>query len=238
MKQIIFPLILIFLVTCQRDEALPEATSAAKEVYLQYADRKDLTVALIGDYQGYNAVMLQAQTTEDWLQLCDEFGVRGHVDAEALDTSRVSGLTIANFNTGTYNSLEDFEPHSDSVIREAVSHISNSTIREAVTHIFDSLTGQSPTPNSRPISIRIDTCYSVSKRLHYEHGVLVDSAGISDTAIPAWNKQLMNTTVDNGHSGYIIHNDSDALTLWLFFYTTPTEKEQILNHVTSINTQQ
>ena len=35
MKQIIFPLILIFLVTCQRDEALPEATSAAKEVYLQ-----------------------------------------------------------------------------------------------------------------------------------------------------------------------------------------------------------
>ncbi|MBR3725750.1 MAG: hypothetical protein IKN11_10240, partial [Bacteroidales bacterium] len=121
---------------------------------------------------------------------------------------------------------------------EAVSHISNSTIREAVTHIFDSLTGQSPTPNSRPISIRIDTCYSVSKRLHYEHGVLVDSAGIPDTAIPAWNKQLMNTTVDNGHSGYIIHNDSDALTLWLFFYTTPTEKEQILNHVTSINTQQ
>ena len=48
----------------------------------------------------------------------------------------------------------------------------------------------------------------------------------------------MNTTIDNGHSGYIIHNDSDALTLWLFFYTTPAEKEQILNHVTSINTQQ
>ncbi len=66
MKQIIFPLILILLVACQRDEALPEATSAAKEVYLQYADRKDLTVALIGNYQGYNAVMLQAQTKEDW----------------------------------------------------------------------------------------------------------------------------------------------------------------------------
>ena len=77
MKQIIFPLILILLVACQRDEALPEATSAAKEVYLQYADRKDLTVALIGDYQGYNAVMLQAQTTEDWLRLCEEFGACG-----------------------------------------------------------------------------------------------------------------------------------------------------------------
>ena len=135
MKRIIYPLILLLLAACQHDDVLPEATSAAKEVYLQYADRKDLTVALIGNYQGYNAVMLQAQTKEDWLQLCEEFGVRNHVDSEALDTSRVSGLTIASVNTANYNSLEDFEPHSDSVIREAVSHISNSTIREAVTQL-------------------------------------------------------------------------------------------------------
>ena len=238
MKRIIYPLILLLLAACQHDDVLPEATSAAKDVYLQYADRKELTVALIGNYQGYNAVMLQAQTKEDWLQLCDEFGVRNNIDAEALDTSRVSGLTIANFNTGTYNSLEDFEPHSDSCIQEAVSHISNSIIREAVTHVFDSLAGLNPTSSSRPITIRMDTCYHVTKHLHYDHGVLVDSADIPDTAIPAWNKRLMNTTVDNGHSGYIIHNDSDALTLWLFFYTTPTEKEQILNHVIPINTQQ
>ena len=70
MKRLIFPFILL-LVACQHEEVMPEATSAAKEVYLQYADRKDLTVALIGNYQGYNAVMLQAQTKEDWLQLCD-----------------------------------------------------------------------------------------------------------------------------------------------------------------------
>ena len=238
MKRIIYPLILLLLAACQHDDVLPEATSAAKEVYLQYADRKDLTVALIGNYQGFNAVMLQAQTKEDWLQLCDEFGVRGHVDAEALDTSRVSGLTIASVNTANYNSLEDFESHSDSCIREAVSHISNSIIKEAMTHVFDSLTGLNPIPNSRPIAIRMDTCYHVTKHLHYDHGVLVDSFGIPDTAIPAWNKRLMNTTIDNGHSGYIIHDDSDALTLWLFFYTTPAEKEQILNHVIPENTQQ
>ena len=226
MKRIIYPLILLLLAACQHDDVLPEATSAAKEVYLQYADRKDLTVALIGNYQGFNAVMLQAQTKEDWLQLCDEFGVRNHVDSEALDTSRVSGLTIANFNTGTYNSLEDFESRADSNIREMVSHIADRLVRQK----FPS--------NSQPISICIDTVYSVTKHLHYDHGVLVDSSCIPDTIIPNWNQQLMNTTIDNGHSGYIIHNDSDALTLWLFFYTTPTEKEQILNHVTSINTQQ
>ena len=219
MKRIIFPLVLLLLVACQRDETLPEATSAAKEVYLQYADRKDLTVALIGDYQGYNAVMLQAQTREDWLQLCEEFGVRKYVDADALDTTRVSSLTIASVNARDYNSLEDFESHADSNIREMVSQIADRLIREKFP------------PNSQPISIRIDTCYSVTKRMHYDHGVLVDSTGVSDTAIPNWNKQLMKTTIDKGHSGYIIHDNSDALTLWLFFYSNDSEKYQILNTI-------
>ena len=92
MKQIILLLTVLLWVACQRDETLPEATSAAKEVYLQYADRKDLTVALIGDYQGYNAVMLQAQTTEDWLRLCEEFGVKKHVNANELDTTRIGRI--------------------------------------------------------------------------------------------------------------------------------------------------
>ena len=219
MKQIIFPLILLLLSACQRDEVLPEATSAAKEVYLQYADRKDLTVALIGDYQGYNAVMLQAQTPEDWLQLCEEFGVRKYVDANALDSTRVSSLTIASVNARDYNSLEDFESHADSNIREMVSHIADRLIKQKFP------------PNSQPISIRIDTGYTVTKRMHYDHGVLVDSSGIPDTAIPNWNKQLIKTTIVKGHSGYIIHDDSDALTLWLFFYSNDSEKNQILNTI-------
>ena len=221
MKQIIFPLILILLVACQRDEALPEATSAAKEVYLQYADRKDLTVALIGDYQGYNAVMLQAQTTEDWLRLCEEFGVRKHMDADALDTTKVSSLTIASFNTGNYYNIED-----------VMSHLSDSSIREIVTNIYDSLNGLEPTPYSQPYTIRIDTAYAITKRMHYDHGVLVDSSGVSDTVIPHYlNKRLMNTTIEKGHTGYIIHDDSDALTLWLFFYSNDNEKTQILNTI-------
>ena len=219
MKQIIFPLILLLMVACQRDEVLPEATSAAKDVYLQYADRKNLTVALIGDYQGYNAVMLQAQTTEDWLQLCEEFGVRKYVDADALDSTRVSSLTVASVNARDYSSLEDFESNADSNIREMVSHIADRLIRQKFPQ------------NSQPISIRIDTCYSVTKRMHYDHGALVDSSGIPDTAIPNWNKQLIKTTIDKGHSGYIIHDDSDALTLWLFFYSNDSEKNQILNTI-------
>ena len=221
MKRIIYPLILLLLAACQHDDVLPEATSAAKEVYLQYADRKDLTVALIGNYQGYNAVMLQAQTTEDWLQLCDEFGVRKHMDADALDTTKVSSLTITSFNTGNHNNIED-----------VMSHLSDSSIREIVTNIYDSLNGLEPTPYSQPYTIRIDTAYAITKRMHYDHGVLVDSSGVSDTVIPHYlNKRLMNTTIEKGHTGYIIHDDSDALTLWLFFYSNDNEKTQILNTI-------
>ena len=221
MKQIIFPLILLLLVACRHDETLPEATSAAKEVYLQYAGRKDLTVALIGGYQGYNAVMLQAQTTEDWLRLCEEFGVRKHVDADALDTTRVSSLTIASVNTGDYNNIE-----------ETMSHLSNSSIREIVTHIYDSLIELEPAPYSQPYTIRIDTAYAITKRMHYDHGVLVDSSGVPDTVIPEYlNKQLMETTIGKGHTGYIIRDNSDALTLWLFFYSNDSEKTQILNTI-------
>ena len=221
MKQIIFLLVLLLLVACQHETVLPEATSAAKEVYLQYADRKELTVALIGDYRGYNAVMLQAQNIGDWLRLCEEFGVRKHVDADALDTTKVSSLTIASFNTGNCNDIED-----------VMSHLSDSSIREIVSHIYDSLNGLEPAPYSQPYSIRIDTAYAITKRIHYDHGVLVDSSGDPDTIVPNYlNKQLMKTTIEKGHTGYIIHDDSDALTLWLFFYSNDSEKAQILNTI-------
>ena len=221
MKQIVFLLVLLLLVACQHETVLPEATSAAKEVYLQYADRKDLTVALIGDYQGYNAVMLQAQTTEDWLQLCEEFGVKKHVDADELDTTRVSSLTIASFNTRNYNNIED-----------VMSHLPDSCIREIVSHIYDSLNGLEPTPYSQPYSIRIDTAYAITKRMHYDHGVLVDSSGTPDNVVPTYlNNQLMKNTIEKGHTGYIIHDDSNALTLWLFFYSNENEKAQILNTI-------
>ena len=47
----------------------------AKEIYKKYASRNDLTVALIGEYKGYNAVMLKAHTDEEWEFICKEFDI-------------------------------------------------------------------------------------------------------------------------------------------------------------------
>lgn len=237
-----------FLVGCQREDELPEATSAAKEVYLHYADRKDLTVALIGNYQGYNAVMLQAQDNESWLRLCEEFGVRKEVDADALDSTRVSSLKNVkgrsmSFRFDSIGSVgEALALVMDSIRREASS--SDSFFYDGNDEFVSQMMENIAKGVSRGyMTMHIDTAYSVTHREHYDHDRLVDSS----TSIGDWedwltqrpsDRRLMQTAQQYGNIGYLIHDDSDNLTLWLFFYSTMDEFAQIINNITSKNLQQ
>ena len=199
---------------------MPEATSAAKEVYLQYAKRKDLTVALIGDYQGYNAVMLQAQDAEGWLRLCEEFGVGKRVNATALDSVRVSSLTSCeNKVISDYDSVRN--------------------VGEAFAGIIDSLVKEKIRSGNISGSIILDTTYAVRSTAHYDHGKLVDSSSYIDGWMPMQaSVQLLQIALQHGNCGYIVHDDSNDLTLWLFFYSNMDEFSQIINNITLTHTQQ
>lgn len=207
MKRLLLPLIILLLAACQREAELPEATSAAKDVYMQYADRKDLTVAMIGDYQGYNAVMLQAQDAEGWLRLCEEFGVGKKVDATALDSTKVSSLTIGKVRSTDGDDLQTLKNMlgDDSVIIGNI--LSNA-----------------------PVNILIDTSFSIIRSEHWNQGILMDFSTLTDTGnLQQKDVDLMQRAIVHGHSGYIVRDDSDMLTLWIFFYSTEDEKNQILN---------
>ena len=207
MKRLLLPLIILLLAACQREAELPEATSAAKDVYMQYADRKELTVALIGDYKGYNAVMLQAQDAEGWLRLCEEFGVGKRVDATALDSTKVSSLTIGKVRSTDGDDLQTLKNMlgDDSVIIGNI--LSNA-----------------------PANILIDTSFSIIRSEHWNQGILMDFSTLTDTGSPQKDVvDLMQRAIVHGHSGYIVRDDSDMLTLWIFFYSTEDEKNQILN---------
>ena len=217
-------LMLLLLAACQREADLPEATSAAKEVYLHYADRKDLTVALIGDYQGYNAVMLQAQDAEGWLRLCEEFGVGKCVDAVALDSTRISSLKSVSYNADTLRfcgNLDFFQfPGS---------------YGEIFSNLLDSLV------RSKTGGGIFDTAYAYVHSEHWDNGVLVDSSttvsgqptnGAHGFQLPLPKDRLLRTATEHGHRGYLLHDDSQSLTLWLFFYSTKEELTQILNTIT------
>jgi hypothetical protein len=207
MKRLLLPLIILLLAACQREAELPEATSSAKDVYMQYADRKDLTVAMIGDYQGYNAVMLQAQDAEGWLRLCEEFGVGKRVDATALDSTKVSSLTIGKVRSTDGDDLQTLKNMlgDDSVIIGNI--LSNA-----------------------PVNILIDTSFSIIRSEHWNQGILMDFSTLTDTGnLQQKEVDLMQRAIVHGHSGYIVRDDSDMLTLWIFFYSTEDEKNQILN---------
>ena len=65
----------VLMLSCERNEMESPYTTAAKEIYKKYAPRENLTVALVGEYKGYNAVMLQAHTDEEWEFICKEFDI-------------------------------------------------------------------------------------------------------------------------------------------------------------------
>ena len=219
MKKYLLPFMLLLLSACERESTLPEATTAAKEVYLQYADRKNLTVALIGDYEGYNAVMLQAQTPEDWVQLCKEFCIKNRVVSDVLDSIRVSNMT-----TYTVDSFNFAGP-----IDSAGALNFGGSIGEFMTDLLDSIVERHKL---------WDTAYSITRQETWKNGVLVDQS--SDTTIgerPPENR-LFELAKQKGNCGYLIFAESEELTLWLFFYSSKEELAQIINNITSINTLQ
>ncbi len=223
MKRLLLPLtlLLLLLAACQREEPLPEATTAAKAIYLKYADRTDLTVALVGGYRGFNAVMFEAPDHEAWLQLCDDFGVHHREDAGALDSVSVSSLKTTITRSYTLDSVP--------------------SMGEAFTQVLQELMAQHGDPAA---GVRIDTLLYVDTvftgSAQYDHGVLVDS--VADTlirqAIHHDTDPLMQTALQHGDSGYLVTSDSQRLTLCLFFYSTMEEMAQIINHVTNIHTHQ
>lgn len=216
-------LLAILPASCQRENPMPTTTTAAAEVYNQYANRKDLTVALIGDYHGYNAVMMQAQNNEAWLRLCKEFGVGKTVDVAALDSARITSIT-----TGTTNGSGSIISGSDTL------HLPGIGIGEFFSGLLDSLSNEIARGNNPHVSITLDTSiHTITHRQHWENGTLVDESTdtIGGIDIPAAQNRLLHTAIDHGNSGFLVYSESDALTLWLFFYSTKEEMDQIFDNV-------
>lgn len=124
MKRILPTLLMMVLLTgCRQQPSLPEATIAAYDLYLQFADQEGLTVALMGDYKSdsltLNAVMLQAQDSLNWLQLVDQLGMtEAFHRAEAFHRTDSTHWGIKTddhhfIDSSTYNALLFLENKAD-----------------------------------------------------------------------------------------------------------------------------
>ena len=134
-------LLLPLAVACQSIKS--EAASAAEEYYLKYADRKDLTVALVSGYEKegttLNVVKLQAHDDATFRLLLDEFGVRSMPSADSQtpvansETDRLSDSKNANElkvivdgdtlgGKPTFSSLHELGSFLDTLLRVVASH--------------------------------------------------------------------------------------------------------------------
>ena len=209
-------------VACQH-HTMPEATEAAKAVYEQYADREGLTVALVGDYHTdrgtYTAVMMQADDDSTWHQLLGDFGfdylpetVSAKLDslpfAPVKVTSLSKGISTVVATDSLDNALVGLPEDIKKIVLDAIGdakHSGSMTITRTETYRNDTL-----------VSAQADTTHTI------------DTAHVRRMV---GEGSLMHTANSNGDHGYIDYCDHSTRTLWLFFFRTAQEMEDILKQV-------
>lgn len=222
MKKLILLMVLIpFVASCQHDKAI----SAAEDFYLQYADRKDLTVALLAGYKKgnttLNVVKLQAQNDAAWEQLLQEFNVR-------LSTSdSLSAIALgqnADKVTAYSKSASRVVVNGDTLVddidmsAESLASLFGTMLREAVG--TDSVVSMT----------------AVTSQKRYEKGRLVyDQTDTvkGRTGAMSDDNAMMTAAKSYGNNGYGLLTDDSRQTLWVLFYNTVEEMFAMIFNITN-----
>lgn len=188
MKRALYLILIAALAACQRPPRLSETLAAAGEVYNQFADREELTVALVGyqqpDGDTVTAVMIQAQSLEAWNALLLEQGLPQQTDSSA----RVSSAAVGYF-------------HAD-------------TIRETM----DSLAMRVSHDPALTIPLSSSSRTEVTRQRWVNGKKVMDTTIVTNGLPQCRKPHLIETARNHGQKGYVMYTDGDGMTLWLFFY--------------------
>ena len=219
-------------------ESSSESGNAALDLYYQYADRENLTVAYLGDFplEGckIDALMIQANDEEDWEQLKDEFGM--HSEADSLDDSadlegekKVSvGLEIdANFvselGLDTITDLgqvdEERFNRMTQIIADKMREVVNATVADdGPVIIGDKSMSLDEYLNTLAVAVANDLLNEVVEK---------NKAVRQNDTLDSSNMEASDST----RRGYVSAADNNNRTIWLFFYNSQEECNNILTHI-------
>lgn len=231
--------ILFLAVSCQKGNAQPEPHSAAQQIYQQYADIEGLTVALVENYatkgDTINAVMIQAQNPDAWLRLLSDFS--GYQVQTPAPNAKTSYLSVARINADTLRSdtlRGDINEYLNTKLQEMVTE---ELLNEKVQEFMPSMSNcDSLLLNAlKSVQTHFDTSFAMTNSQTWVNGQKVSD--ITTTADPAaliqHNRRLINAALDGQENGYIVHAESDEMTLWLFFYSSQAQHDAILDRISN-----
>ena len=220
-------------------EILSESGNTALDLYYQYADRENLTVAYLGDFSlegcKIDALMIQANDEEDWEQLKNEFGMQS--DADSLWDSSASpegekkvsvGLEIdadfvSELGLDTITDLgqvdEERFNRMTQIIADKMREVVDATVADdSPVIIGDKSMSLDEYLNTLAVAVANDLLNEVvekNKAVRQNH--TIDSSNME--------------AGDSTRRGYVSAADNNNRTIWLFFYNSQEECNNILTHI-------
>ena len=233
-------LTMMALASCSsQTESSSESGNAALDLYYQYADSENLTVAYLGDFSlegcKIDALMIQANDEEDWEQLKNEFGM--HSEADSLGNSSANleaeknvsvGLEIdANFvselGLDTITDLGQVDEERFNrltrIIADKMREVVNATVADdSPVIIGDKSMSLDEYLNTLAVTVANDLLNEVVEK---------NKAARQNDTLDVSNMEAGDST----RRGYVSAADNNNHTIWLFFYNSQEECHNILTHI-------
>ena len=225
MKRLLFisTILLCCLPACSKDNNLPSRTSTAMKMYEKYSSRKDLNVAMIGNYckegNTYDALMLHALTDVAWDSLMAEFGIEYK---EGFDQIK----TLTSTRKTTASDIDDVEGLAGAMVDLIMEQVrgemkcSKTLAKESHT---DSVRRKSKTKKASNEEV-LDTMAAVKLK----NGLM---SGIFNSLSLHIDEGTAQSANEEGKTGYVVHMESQERTIWLFFYDSDESYDAIMRHV-------
>ena len=226
-------LVMMALSSCSEHPSDTDASLAsgktALDLYYRYADNENLTVAYLGDFSlngnKIDALMIQVNIDDDWGQLVREFGM--HKEQDSLRGDSVSTFVDQTEDQRTVSVGVDID--ADFVAELGLDTITDlgqvdderfNRMTEIIAHKIRDIVVTFEEDKDIDMEASIDTlAVAVAQQLLNE--VLMRNAP-DTTKVDAY---------DYGHSGYVSVADESNHTIWLFFYDSQEECDNILTHI-------
>lgn len=184
---------LLVFASCQKKTENNCALSAAENIYNQYSTVDGLTVALIGNH------LVKGDTINAVMLQADSYSIwtwlldEFDIPQAPAPTVKVSSAAITYFHPDTI--VGDMDDYFDEIMKGMFSDVPH-----------------------------WDGDITVTNHQSWVNGVKVADSTVVDTVSGfAPTPKLMNAALGDKKNGYVVHSESEELTIWLFFYDNESQ---------------